>query len=358
MAIRVAHIGTGNVGRIALNHLIGDSRFDLTGVWVSSDAKVGKDAGELAGLDASTGIIATNDLDALLATGPDCAVYCAMGDNRIPEAVTDVLRILGAGVNVVGTSPGVFQYPWGVMPDKYIAPMEQAAQQGNASLFISGVDPGFANDLIPFAIASTCQSIEQVRCMEIADYATYDGSTVMFDVMGFGWTLDKTPMLLQPGVLGMAWGTAIRQLAAGFGIEVDEIKDSCTRVPAPQGFDVAAGHIPEGGQAALRFEIHGMVKGKAAIVIDHVTRLREDLCPEWPQPAQPGGSYKVEIVGEPSYTVDICPTSRRGDHNYAAIAAGAGRVVNAIPSVVAAPPGIRTTLDLPLITGNGLFDAN
>ena len=281
-----------------------------------------------------------------------------MGDNRIPEAVTDVLRILSAGVNVVGTSPGVFQYPWGVMPDKYIAPMEQAAQQGNSSLFISGVDPGFANDLIPFAIASTCQKLEQVRCMEIADYATYDGSTVMFDVMGFGQTLDETPMLLQPGVLGMAWGTTIRQLAAGFGIEVDEIKDSCTRIPASEAFDVAAGHIPKGGQAALRFEIHGMVNGKPAIVIDHVTRLREDLCPEWPQPAQPGGSYKVEITGEPSYTVDICPTSRRGDHNYAAIAAGAGRVVNAIPAVVAAPPGIRCTLDLPLITGKGLFAAN
>lgn len=358
MAIRVAHIGTGNAGRIALNHLISDPRFEMTAVWVSSDAKVGKDAGELAGLDVSTGIVATHDMDALLATEPDCAVYCAMGDNRIPEAVTDVLRILAAGVNVVGTSPGVFQYPWGVMPDKYIAPIEQAAQQGKSSLFISGVDPGFANDLIPFAIASTCQSIEQVRCMEIADYATYDGSTVMFDVMGFGWTLDETPMLLQPGVLGMAWGTTIRQLAAGFGIEIDEIKDSCTRIPAPEAFDVAAGHIPKGGQAALRFEILGMVKGRPALVIDHVTRLREDLCPDWPQPAQPGGSYKVEIVGEPSYTVDICPTSRKGDHNYAAIAAGAGRVVNAIPAVVAAPPGIRTTLDLPLITGKGLFDAN
>jgi 2,4-diaminopentanoate dehydrogenase len=358
MAIRVAHIGTGNVGRIALRHLISNPQFDVVGVWVSSDAKVGKDAGELAGLDVSTAITATNDLDALLAAKPDCAVYCAMGDNRIPEAVADVLRFLAAGINVVGTSPGVFQYPWGVMPEKYIAPMEEAAQQGNSSLFISGVDPGFANDLIPFAFASTCQSIEQVRCMEIADYATYDGSTVMFDVMGFGQTLDQTPMLLQPGVLGMAWGTTIRQLAAGFGIEVNEVKDSCVRIPAPEAFDIAAGYIPMGGQAALRFEILGMVKGKPAIVIDHVTRLREDLCPQWPQPAQPGGSYRVEIVGEPSYTVDICPTSRKGDHNYAAIAAGAGRVVNAIPAVVAAPPGIRTTLDLPLVTGTGLFAAD
>ena len=250
MAIRVAHIGTGNVGRIALDHLISDPRFELTAVCVSSDAKVGKDAGELAGLDVPTGIAATSELDALLATKPDCAVYCAMGDNRIPEAIADVLRILSAGVNVVGNSPGVLQYPWGVMPEKYIKPMEDAAQLGNSSLFISGVDPGFANDLIPFAFASTCQSIEQVRCMEIADYATYDGSTVMFDVMGFGQTLDETPMLLNPGVLGMAWGTTIRQLAAGFGIEVDEIKDSCIRIPAISCAIIAT--APSGSAAATR----------------------------------------------------------------------------------------------------------
>jgi hypothetical protein len=107
----------------------------------------------------------------------------------------------------------------------------------------------------------------------------------------------------------------------------------------------------------VRFEIRGMVEAHPAIVIEHVTRLREDLRPDWPQPAQPGGSYRVEIVGEPSYTVDICPSSRKGDHNHAAIVAAAGRIVNSIPAVIAAPPGIRTTLDLPLITGNGLYAA-
>ena len=93
----------------------------------------------------------------------------------------------------------------------------------------------------------------------------------------------------------------------------------------------------------------------AAIVVEHVTRLRGDLRPDWAQPAQPGGSYRVEITGEPSYAVDICPTSKKGDHNYAAIAAGAGRIVNAIPAVIAAPPGIRTTLNLPLVSEVELF---
>jgi hypothetical protein len=354
MAIRVAHVGTGNVGRLALVELITNAQFELTGVCVSSPEKVGKDAGALAGLDTDTGIVAVSDLDAVIATRPDCVVYCAMGDTRLPDAMKDVMRILAAGINVVGSSPGLLQYPWGVLPDKYIARVEDAARQGNTSIFISGVDPGFANDLIPFALASTCQRIEQVRCMEIHDYASYDGAEVMH-YMGFGRSLDETPMLLQPGVLSIAWGTAIRQLAAGLGIEVDEITESYQREPAPEDFDIAVGHVAKGTLAALQFEIRGMVQGHPAIVIEHITRLRPDLRPDWQQPAAGGGSYRVEITGEPSYAVDIVPSSRYGDHNQAAISGAAGRIVNAIPAVIAAPPGIRTTLDLPFVTGSGLY---
>ena len=357
MAIRTALIGTGNCGSLALKQLVSDARFDLTGVWVSSDAKVGKDAGELAGLDVTTGVDASDDLDAIIAAKPECIVYCAMGDTRLTDAMADVRKILAAGVNVVGSGLGVLQYPWQVIPDKYIQRIEDAAREGDSTVFFTGVDPGFATDLLPFALAGTCQSIEQVRTMEIADYATYDGATVMFDVMGFGNAIGDLPMLYQPGVLSIAWGTAIRQLAAGLGIEVDEIKDAIEQEPAPEDFDVAVGTIKKGTVAAVRFQIEGMVKGKPVIIVEHVTRLRPDLRPDWAQPAQPGGSYRVEITGEPSYVMDICPTSRNGDHNYAAILAAAGRIVNAIPDVVAARAGIRTTLDMPLVTGRGLYTA-
>ncbi len=155
-------------------------------------------------------------------------------------------------------------------------------------------------------------------------------------------------------MLSIAWGTAIRQLAAGLGVEVDEIRDSVEQEPAPEDFDVAVGHIAKGTVAALRFQIEGMVDGQARRSSSSTSRgCARDLRPDWAQPAQPGGSYRVEITGEPSYVVDICPTSRNGDHNYAAILAAAARIVNAIPDVVAAAPGIRTTLDLPLVTGGG-----
>jgi 4-hydroxy-tetrahydrodipicolinate reductase len=355
MTIKVAAIGTGNVGRHALRQLITDPRFELTAVWVSSESKVGKDAAELAGLPNSTGIVATTDLDAVLATDPRCAVYTAMADNRLVEALEDYRRILAAGVNVVGSSAVFLQHPWGVLPDEMIKPIEAAAQQGNSTIFVNGIDPGFANDLLPLALAGTCQSIKQIRCKEIINYDTYDSATVMFDVMGFGKPLDETPMLLQPGVLSLAWGSVVRQLAAGLGIELDEVTETFVREPAPEDFDIAAGHIEKGTAAALRFEVRGMKDGEIATVLEHVTRLRDDLRPDWPQPAQDGGSYRVVVTGEPSYTLDLCQSSPNGDHNHAGLVATAARVVNAIPAVLDAPPGISTTLDLPLITGKGLY---
>jgi 4-hydroxy-tetrahydrodipicolinate reductase len=355
MAIRVAQIGTGNVGGHALTGIISNPQFELAAVWVSSKEKAGRDAAEFIGRDSPTGVVATDDLAEVIAAQPDCAVYTAMADNRLLEALEDYRRLLEAGINVVGSGPVFLQYPWQVIPDEMIAPLEDAAQQGNSSLFVNGIDPGFANDLLPLALAGTCQSIEQVRCMEIVDYATYDSATVMFDIMGFGKPMDEIPILLQPTVLSMAWGSVVRQIAAGLGITLDQVVEVYYREPAPEDFEIASGFIAKGTAAALRFEVRGIVDGRPAVVLEHVTRLREDLQPDWPQPAQPGGSYRLEITGEPSYAMDLCLSSPTGDHNHAGVLATAMRIVNAIPAVVAAEPGIRTTLDLPLITGNGLY---
>lgn len=357
MPIRVAQIGTGNVGGYALRSLIDNPDYELTAVWVSSASKAGKDAAELVGLDTKTGIKATNDLDEVLATKPDCAVYTAMADNRLMEALEDYRRILSAGVNVVGSGPVFLQWPWQVIPDEMIRPIEDAAREGKSSIFVNGIDPGFANDLVPLALMGTCQSIEQVRCMEIVNYATYDSATVMFDVMGFGKPMDEIPMLLQPGVLSIGWGSVVRQLAAGLGVELDGLEEIYVREPAPDSFDISSGHIAKGTAAALRFEVMGMVNGAPVIVLEHITRLRDDLCPQWPQPAQEGGNYRIEVTGEPCYALDLCLSSPNGDHNHAGVLATAMRIVNAIPAVVAAEPGIRTTLDLPLVTGKGLYAA-
>ncbi len=355
MTIRVAQVGTGNAGSLTLRQLIQDERFELVAVGVSSPEKMGQDAGELAGLDVRTGVKAVMDLDAVIAARPACIVYCAMGDTRPVEATNDVVTFLEAGIDVVGSAPGTLQFPWETMPDKVIEKVEAAARAGDATVYITGVDPGFASDLLPLALASTCQRVEQIRCYELADYATYDGAEVMFDLMGFGKPVTETPMLFLPGVLGFAWGTAIRMMATGLGITIDDIVEHWEAEPAPKTYDIAAGRIKKGTIAALKFSISGMVNGHPAIVVEHVTRTRDNLRPDWARPPSGGGAYRIEITGEPSYVVDIVPSSEHGDHNHAAIVAACGRIVNSIPDVLAAAPGIRTTLDLPLPTGRGTF---
>ncbi|RZQ60964.1 diacylglycerol kinase [Amycolatopsis suaedae] len=353
MTYRVVQWSTGNVGRHAIAGIDARPDLELAGVWVSSEAKAGRDAGDLAGLGRTLGVTATTDADALLALRPDCVVHCAMADDRLTEAVEDLQRFLRAGINVVSSGPVFLQYPYGLLPPDSIAAIEQAATEGGASLWVNGIDPGFANDWLPLALTSVSERIDQVRCLEILDYSTYDNAKVLFDIMGFGKPLDEKPLLLQPGVLTLAWGSVVRQLAAGLDVELDGVEEQVERIPAPESFDIASGRVEEGTAAALRFEVRGMRGGRAVTVLEHITRLRGDLGPDWPQPTGQGG-YRVVVTGEPNYTLDLRMLGTDGDHNTAGLKATAMRLVNAVPAVVEARPGLLTALDLPLVTGRGL----
>jgi hypothetical protein len=151
----------------------------------------------------------------------------------------------------------------------------------------------------------------------------------------------------------MAWGSVVRQIAAGLDLTLTDITEWYEREPAPEDFDVDAGTVEKGTAAALHFEVRGMVGDRPVIVLEHVTRLRNDLGASWPQPAGQG-CYRVQITGEPNYTLDLQLMGTDGDHNTAGLKSTAMRLVNAVPAVVAARPGLITALDLPLITGRGL----
>jgi len=103
--------------------------------------------------------------------------------------------------------------------------------------------------------------------------------------------------------------------------------------------------------AALRFEVQGIVGGQPAIVVEHVTRLDDELAPEWPQGR---GSYRVVIKGTPSMQCELEFADETGDHAVGGVLLTATRIVNAIPAVCDARPGLLSVLDLPLVTGRGL----
>jgi hypothetical protein len=350
---RVVQWSTGNVGRQAIAGISARPDLSLAGVWVSTPDKVGRDAGELAGLGRPLGVPASGDAAAMVALQPDCVVYTAMADDRLSDALEDLAFLLRAGINVVSSSPVFLQFPLDVVPDSVVAPLREAALAGGASLWVNGIDPGFANDTLPLVLTGLSERIDEVRCLEILDYATYDNRKVMFDIMGFGQPMSETPLLLQPGVLALAWGSVVRQLAAGLDVTLDDVVATHSRIPAPSTFEIKSGVIEQGTAAALHFEVAGMRAGRKVCVLEHVTRLRPDLAPDWPQPTGNGG-YRVVVTGEPNMTLDLTMLATDGDHNTAGLKTTAMRLVNAIPAVVEAPPGLLTTLDLPLITGRGL----
>jgi 4-hydroxy-tetrahydrodipicolinate reductase len=166
----------------------------------------------------------------------------------------------------------------------------------------------------------------------------------MFEIMGFGKQDPAQSLLLSPGSTALAWGPVLHLVASAIGLQVDEVVETHEVLRADDELTIASGTIAPGTISGMRFEIIGMVGGERRIVVEHVTRLRDDDAPHWPQ----GAGYRILIEGEPHVRIDLELSSDVGDHNHAGCLATAMHVVNAIPHVVDADPGVLTFLDLPV----------
>jgi 4-hydroxy-tetrahydrodipicolinate reductase len=343
---KVIQFATGNVGRLALQGILDHPDLDLVGLWVHSAEKAGRDAGELCGR-APVGVLATNDFGAILALDAGAVSHNSTGDLRPAEAAAEIAALPSR--ERTSSSALISLLHPGTADRAMVEKLEAACAAGQTSCFTSGIDPGFANDLLPLTLSGFSARVDSIRVSEILNYDTYDQATVLFDTMGFGRPMDNVPFLLLPGVLAYAWGAAIHLMAEGLGVEVDEIRER--RAPAPETFEIAAGTVEAGTVAGLRFEIEGIVDGEPVLTVEHVTRLRDDLAPEWPAPPE-GGGYRIEVKGSPSFRCELSMLGEDGDHNTGGLLGTAMRLLNAIPAVCAAPPGLLTPFDLPLVTGH------
>ncbi|MET1048682.1 MAG: hypothetical protein ABWZ55_03555 [Acidimicrobiales bacterium] len=338
MSHKVIQWATGTVGIHAVPAIVHHPDLELVGLWVHSDDKAGRDAGELCGIDP-VGVTATQDVDALLALDADCICYTAHSDVRPGEVVDDICRMLAAGKNVVNTSFVALLYP-----DQagFGDQLEAACQEGGTTFFTSGIDPGYGNAGITIGALGLCKDVRTVRMMEIVNYATWDNPFTMFEIMGFGKPDESQSLLLAPGSTTLAWGPVVALVAASLGVELDEIVEDHEVLLADEDVAIASGVVEAGTISGMRFEIKGMVAGEERVVVEHVTRLRDDDAPHWPQ----GEGYRILVEGEPNVKLEVTLSSDLGDHNHAGCLATAMHVINAIPAVVAADPGVLTLLDL------------
>lgn len=356
---RVVHWGTGSTGNLALRLLVENPRRQLIGLGVHSPAKEGRDAAELCGLQEPTGVIATRDLDALLTLQPDCFVY--MGTeyaNRPPLAVVDDLcRILQAGVNVVNTAQPNLVWP-DSMGSEVTARLRAAALAGNASVFTTGVEPGFLADALPLTLTSLCARVNSVRIEQRVDETNYREELDPNLPFGAGATLEEDAANFPEGVGLATWRGVLELFAAGMQIELDEVREIREVAPAPSDIPVGRSIIAKGRVAGVRMRLQGLVGGQVIVEIDRQDVYGPETGKElgWPQPL-PGREMtrhsRIIIDGSPRIDADVDLSEDDGAPTLSGMLATAARVVNAIPWVVDGAPGILTNLDLAAITGAG-----
>jgi hypothetical protein len=353
--LRTVVWSTGGVGSIAIDAIRCRPDLELVGVWVHSKEKVGKDAGELAGGE-SMGVTATNDADSLIALRPDCVVYAASGPQRDAGAVPEYLRFLEAGINVVSTTSTNLVYPPAYYSAEWRDQMEAAAKSGNVSFYASGIFPGFGCDQLALLLSTQSKKIRCITVTEVALNDHYPVADVMMDGMGFGRPPDFEPLLKTPGFIEMAWKAPIYLIAAGPGVEVEEVYGSLDRRVTARDIEVAFGTIPAGTCGAVRTRAAGVVNGREAIVIEHIIRMARDVAPDW-LTSEFDATYRVDIDGDPDIhcSMNLGEVEGHGA-GHAAMAATAMRVVNAISFVVDARAGLLSSLDIPNTLPRYAFD--
>jgi len=335
---RVVQWATGNIGARSLSAVIEHPKMRLVGLYVHSEAKAGRDAGELCGL-GPVGVTATRNVDEIVALGADCILYMQQGCD-----FDDVCRLLASGANVVATR-GEFHNPARLHPAGRLR-NDDACRRGGTSIHSTGSSPGFISEALPLVLTSIQRRLDGYRISEFADLSSRNSPDLLFGVMGFG----RPPMPeAAPGRahhLRESFGPSLRLVADALGLPFDSIEASAEVATARRTTRIAAGTLEAGTVAAQRTTVCGMRKGTALMSFTASWYCTSDIDPSWD--LRPTG-WHVAVEGDTPLDVSIrfpVPAER-----WAALSPGytAHRAVNAIPYVCAAPPGIRTTVDLPQI---------
>jgi hypothetical protein len=312
---------------------------------------IGKDAGELRGGSGPIGVKITGDLDALIAQKPDCAVLGLNGPDLDAIGTPMAEKFLKAGINVVGTTLAGFIYPPAYVNQESRQRLEAAAVEGNASLYMSGIHPGFACDHLPAMLLTGADKVEHVSAFELFNYNMAPNEFEMKEGRGFGMPMDYKPLSENHEFMVANWGPCVAYIAAALGYEVERYETSYDKALTDKDLPVGYGTIPAGTVGAVRLQVTGIIEGKEAITVGAVNRMGDDVAPDW-QKGPSAAMYRISIQGNPAMECDFVIDRNDGAWGYSVVAL---RAVNAIPYLVAAKPGLLTSLDLPLTEPHGVF---
>jgi 4-hydroxy-tetrahydrodipicolinate reductase len=340
--IRVVQWATGAVGRYALRNVLRRPGLELAGVLVHDPGKIGVDAGELVGL-APAGVACTDDVERVLALDADCVLHmplpaCHFGTGRAD--LETICALLASGKNVITTTG--FVYPKSYGP-AVVERVEAACATGGTSLHGTGVNPGFMSDFLPLALSGLCGRIDHIYVRESSDFRGHPSRQVVVDLVGFTRSDKDYTAAVRPyrAYQRALFAESVQLVADALGVELDEVEESDEFELATDEFAIAAGTVRPGTVCASRWVFTGLVRGRPFMTVEVIYKADAARVARWPDPG-----FVIHVEGMPHMTVSV-------DDMTHGLAAAAAHAVNAIPAVCAAPPGIRTLLDLPLPTARG-----
>lgn len=342
--LRVIQWATGSIGAHAIPSILEDPGLELVGAKVYSEAKDGRDVGDLLGIEL-TGVRATRDVDALLALDADCVLYAPLLAD-----LDEMCRLLESGLNLITPTGWVY-----LREGAERSRLEAACAAGNASFHGTGIHPGFGGDRLPIILSGLSRRIDKIRVIEVCNLSSMSESPEMvMDQLGFGLPAEEArknpPPLLD--VMSTIFFQSMDLIAAGLGFELDDYQKRFEFSTAPRDLEVSAGKIPRGHVAGQHYEYLGFVNGEVVIEFQTYWRMSHDIEPNWPYDEIL--EYIVEIEGDPPLRCRFGPVTD-GESTEFGLLCTAMNCVNAIAPVCDATSGIRSTLDLPPVTARGRF---
>jgi 4-hydroxy-tetrahydrodipicolinate reductase len=342
VTFRVIQWAVGAVGADAVAGIVQHPDLELVGAWVRSPDKAGRDVGELCGREPM-GVTATQDVDALLALDADCV--CFMPGRTWVHDPSDTLalvqRILRSGTNVANLWWPMTVYPSAMTADVYRG-LQQACAAGGSSFCTVGMDPGYGTAGLALSALTLAREVTRVHMYQFMNNAFWEGEGIT-SFFGFGQPdAGQSPILL-PGVTTNYHATTLHLVADAIGATLDGIVEDHTVIHADEAFDVASGHIPEGTVCGVRYRVTGMVRGEERVVVEHVEKLRAG---DFPELDFAGDGYRAEVSGVPDIRLDMRVSKPAGYDGDPIAVACAMSVVNAVPQICEAPPGVLSMRDL------------
>lgn len=337
MAYRVIQWATGGMGKNILRALIDHPAMELVGVFVYSEGKSGKDAGEIA-RRPETGVLATNHVEEILALDADVVIHAARISPPYGSHDADLIRLLASGKNVISINGFTHAKHWG---GARLAALEAACREGHSSLMGAGLNPGFVGEQLATVATGVCSAVDHIAITESVSCLPVRNADYVFKALGFG----ADPAAANPN--DPSWGPAaslngmyeevLAAMAAHLDMKLEKVVTEHQAFPATQDIEAMAGVIPKGSVGHYRWRWHGLVGGNPRLTMTihwymETAHLDEEHPPLW----------TVNIEGQPGIKLRVDMEKRVGDTSptSAEQIAVAGTVINAIPIVCKAAAGV------------------